>query len=92
MDNKKDLVNKIRKQDTEIKKLKRELAKYRKYSNKFADIVIDSWNDDEEDLEDKPSKKIIFCDSCGKGETNTVSFLGINFVVCQLCKFRKKIS
>jgi hypothetical protein len=92
MDNKKDLVNQIRKQEAEIKKLKRELSKYRKYSNKFADIVIDSWNDDSDDRAEKNNNKIIFCESCGKGETSSVSFLGINFVVCQLCKFRKKIS
>ena len=91
MSNKKDLLSQLRKEN---QRLRRELARYRKYSNKFADIVLESWDEqghDEEDSKDAKRKKVTYCDRCGKGELKDVSILGIDFVVCQLCKYRKKL-
>ena len=90
MANKKDLVGQLKREN---QRLKRELAKYRKYSNKFADIIIESWGESSEDNEEDStkSKKIVYCDRCGKGELKEISVLVIEFLVCQLCKFRKKL-
>ena len=95
MSHKKDLLSELRSLKKENQKLRRELAKYRKYSNQFADIVFESWNavDQEETQEEvKKNKKNKYCDNCGKGQIEEVSILGIDFVVCQLCKNRKKVS
>ena len=91
MSNKKDLASQLRDLTSENKRLKRELAKYRKYSNKFADIVMESWGDTDTPNR-KPEDKLAICDECGKGETRKISILGMCFVVCQLCKSRKKVT
>jgi hypothetical protein len=90
---KKDLLSSLRSLEQENKKLRKELAKYRKYSNKFADLVFESWeenNNSKSENEDEP-KKIKLCENCGKGELRNIAILGLNFTVCQLCKNRKKI-
>lgn len=93
MKDKKDLLSTLRSLEQENKKLRKELAKYRKYSNKFADLVLESWeeNNNLKDEVENSSPKIKSCDNCGKGELRNIAILGINFSVCQLCKNRKKI-
>lgn len=93
MKDKKDLLSTLRSLEQENKKLRKELAKYRKYSNKFADLVLESWeeNNISNDEKENTSQKVKNCENCGKGELRNIAVLGINFSVCQLCKTRKKI-
>jgi restriction endonuclease S subunit len=93
MKDKKDLLSSLRSLEQENKKLRKELAKYRKYSNKFADLVFESWeeNNNPKVESEENSKKIKNCENCGKGELRNIAILGINFTVCQLCKSRKKL-
>lgn len=88
----KKLLSRIADLESENKKLKRQVSKYKKYTNQSVDLFLDQYvNKDDKDEHIEKREKPIICDECGKGETNRVKILEFKFDVCPICGFRKKI-
>lgn len=88
----KKLLSRITFLEKQNAKLKKELSKQKKYVSKAADIILDSYDDDDYQGQQPilKSKKIRYCESCGKGEVRDLIILNLKYEVCGICGHRKK--
>lgn len=77
----------IRQLEKRIRQLESELKFYR---NQFESTIL--VRKSEKNIEKKVDKKEILCHSCAKANLNLVDILGRQFLVCPVCKARKKLN
>jgi rubrerythrin len=87
----KKLLSRVADLEKENKKLRRDLSRYKKYTSKSVDLILDQYDRSNEACLIEKREKIIICEHCGKGETNRVKILDFRFDVCPICNHRKKI-
>lgn len=89
----KKLINRISFLEKQNAKLKKEVAKQKRYVNKATDIILDNYDayshKDDDGVDTRKKKR--YCDECGKGELRQISILNLIFDICGLCGFKKKI-
>lgn len=80
----------IRNLEKRIRELERELKFYRKQFN-INEASIET-KKDEKNTQKNIDKRPQICNLCGKGNLVIVDILGRKFLVCQMCKDRKRLN
>lgn len=93
MHNSKKLHERIFTLERQNKQLRQKLSKYKRYVSKSENIIMDNYDRFvKKDCLVEKYAKYSLCDECGKGELNKIKILDFSFVVCPICKYRKKIN